>query len=200
MARCSMTSGHSPGVWRSTTTRATAPAAELETWLTWVPQPPLTPDPAAGRYVKKSGLDSSGNNPTVVMDGTFTADAELTATFSGGSVAADDHFTVKGDISNFMDGSTGTDLGWTLDLEKSDTILTKSNFEGDTRGGGEKGEWSGMLYGDATEMYDHDYDEDSPPKRLGPTGIAGEFNGHFTNGPRGWRIRCDARLRRTFPD
>ena len=141
--------------------------------------------PAAGRYVKKSGFDPSGNNPTMVMDGTFTADAELIATFGAGtSVPAADHFTVKGDISNFMDGST--DLGWTLDLKRSASIETQSTFIGVTSGGGKEGEWNGTLYGDAALTYDHDYDNGTPGATAevtyGPTGIAGQFNGHFTNG------------------
>ena len=139
---------------------------------------------AAGRYVSKV-LDSDGT-ASEVSDGEFTADAELTATFgtTAGKVAAADQYAIKGTISNFMDGST--DLGWTLKLDKADlgtrdtstgVVGSPTNaFTGTTSGsaGARMGSWSGTMFGAGDDAITDGTDY--------PTGVAGEFNGHFTNG------------------
>lgn len=144
---------------------------------------------AAGRYVKKSNFDALGN-PANVSDGTFVADADLTATFGNndGTVAVADQFAISGEISNFMDGST--DLGWTLMLDETDlgtrdsgTGLVSSHtsaFNGMTTGsaGARQGSWTGTLYGaDTTGPDNNAVNTDDFP-----TGVAGEFNGHFADG------------------
>ena len=145
---------------------------------------------AAGFYVRKSEFDDSGD-PGVVEDGTFVADASLTAQFGtegtddAGKVAVADLWTISGEISNFMDGAK--DLGWKLMLKKTDLGGTGRSdvnalegtagptFSGKTEGsaGARDGDWAGSMWGDPeadTDALSH------------PTGVAGEFNGHFTNG------------------
>ncbi|MCY4350443.1 MAG: hypothetical protein OXC25_11415 [Thiotrichales bacterium] len=144
---------------------------------------------AAGRYVKKSDFDAGGD-AGVVEDGTFVADVDLTAQFGeedAGTVADADQWSIKGEISNFMDGDE--DLGWTLVLNKANMGARDSDsnavdspsatlVDGTTTGsaGARPGAWSGTMYGnDGSDTGDGDTDDH-------PTGVAGEFNGHFTNG------------------
>ena len=134
---------------------------------------------AAGIYVNKSDFDSDGKNPQMVRHGTFTADAELKAHFGDddGVIAVADQFSISGSVTNFSDNS-GTDLGWTLVLKKADLGIGRTSngviegatgeFNGETGGGNQDGEWSGAMYG--------------PSESPQPTGVAGEFNGHFPNG------------------
>jgi len=144
---------------------------------------------AAGHYVKKSDFDADGD-AGVVEDGTFVADANLTAQFGekeAGTVADADQWSIKGKIFNFMDGDE--DLGWTLMLNKADLgeRADDTNIVGDpaetlhdgatTTGsaGARAGSWSGTMYGNAGSGTGEATDDH-------PTGIAGEFNGHFANG------------------
>ena len=131
---------------------------------------------AAGVYVKKDGAGDS----LEVTDGTFTADAMLTAKFGGNAIAVNDQFMVSGRISGFMDGST--DLGF-ADLSLNDAPIvstsadgTVGSFSGETDGGGTSGNWSGMFFGNVgsgtTTVVTDDF----------PADVSGEFNGHFTNG------------------
>ena len=131
---------------------------------------------AAGVYVKKDGAGDS----LVVTDGTFTADAMLTAKFGGNAIAVNDQFMVSGTISGFMDGSM--DLGF-ADLSLNDAAIadtsadgTVGSFSGETDGGGTSGNWSGMFFGNVgsgtTAIATDDF----------PADVSGEFNGHFTNG------------------
>ena len=148
---------------------------------------------AAGVYVKK---DDAGDS-LVVTDGTFTADAMLTAKFGGRGIAEADHFTVTGTISDFMDGST--DLGFAdLALNKASIGRVTADATGDqpattvgltsggeTDGGGTSGNWIGQFYGNLG--FDTPADTALPNGRPGdsddfPTDVAGEFNGHFENG------------------
>ena len=147
---------------------------------------------AAGRYVKKSGFDAKGD-PSEVSDGTFVADVSLTAQFGNddGTVAVADQWSIKGEISNFMDGSD--DLGWKLMLDKADLAsgdpsrsettgvadTPAAAFTGETTGsaGARGGAWSGTMYGNAGPASTADDATDDHP-----VGVAGQFNGHFTNG------------------
>ena len=147
---------------------------------------------ASGIYVKKSDFNADGD-PSVIEDGNFIAGVDLTAQFgttgtdNAGKVAANDEWSISGKISNFMDGSEN--LGWTLMLEKADLgsgarssgVLPTpgASFSGETKGsaGSGEGAWSGQMWGDA--------DAGGTPSgndRSQPTGVTGEFNGHFTNG------------------
>jgi len=152
---------------------------------------------AGGRYVKKSDFDSEGNAGEV-MDGTFVADVELTAHFgsTGGTVAAATQWSISGEVSDFMDVMDGRrDLGWTLKLDKANLSSGKdldnqrstsgvaqmvggSGFFGKTTGGAgaDKGDWSGAMHGNAGSETTSNAADDHP------TGIAGEFNGHFVDG------------------
>ena len=146
---------------------------------------------AAGVYVKKDGAGDS----LVVTDGTFTADAELTANFGGSAIAADDHNSVTGTISDFMDGSTGTDLGFAdLMLEKAmigvdgsvtettATALAYGAIRGETNGGGTSGNWSGQFHGNANTGNDTVPTDGPLLTDNYPINVSGEFNGHFANG------------------
>ena len=132
---------------------------------------------AAGVYIKKDGADDS----LVVTDGKFTAVAELTARFGGGTIVPDDDFEVEGTISDFMDGTM--DLGFAdLKLGGKDaiggaTINQNGSFTGgETDGGGTSGNWTGQFYGNTgTETADVSTDDH-------PMNVSGEFNGHFVNG------------------
>ncbi len=129
---------------------------------------------AAGVYVKKDGAGDS----LMVTDGTFTADAELTATFGGNNIAVNKQNRVSGTISGFMDGSTelGFDdlsLGASPFDDANNGDLAVGLFSGSTDGGGKTGEWSGEFHGNiggtvTTAQF--------------PANVSGEFNGHFTNG------------------
>ena len=144
---------------------------------------------AAGVYVKKDGAADS----LVVTSGQFTADAELEASFAGTGVAADDHFTVTGEISDFMDGSTN--LGFdVLVLEKAfigtDGTIgqtgvannTPPNFiAGETNGGGTSGNWTGKFYGTANMGDNNDADGNITSNDY-PMDVSGQFNGHFADG------------------
>ena len=144
---------------------------------------------AAGVYVKKDGAGDS----LVVTDGTFTADAMLTARFGGTAIADADKYEVQGTISDFMDGST--DLGFAdLTLRGPDGNAgasfnpTGAITGGETDGGGTSGRWSGQFYGNTglnADGTDRDPDGDGPLAAVVdnfPSDVAGEFNGHFENG------------------
>ena len=140
---------------------------------------------AAGVYVKKDGASDS----LVVTDGTFTADAMLTARFGGSTIAENDQYEVQGTISDFMDG--GTDLGFAdLTLRGPANNPSGASFDaagaitgGETDGGGTSGNWSGQFYGNTgagtTVAFPNGNDAESDDY---PSDVAGEFNGHFVNG------------------
>ena len=141
---------------------------------------------AAGVYVKKMGADDS----LVVTDGTFTADAMLTASFGGDAIAVSKQDMVSGTISNFMDGSM--DLGF-ADLALgagSIAVVAPTNpavddpalgaiTGGETNGGGTSGNWSGQFYGNLNPTPDGGTDDFTDDY---PINVSGEFNGHFTDG------------------
>ena len=140
--------------------------------------------PAAGRYGLKT-LDSSGQEVSGGRKvGEFTADAKLTANFGGTSVAADDAYSITGTVTGFKDGETAIPGKWTLNLMRADfhpsetdrTITTPSGqptgtFSGETTG---DGDWQGRFFGAAGTG--------GAVTTTLPTGVAGEFTGHFVNG------------------
>jgi len=137
---------------------------------------------AAGVYVKKDGAGDA----LEVTNGTFTADAELTASFGGSAIAADDHFSVSGTISDFTDAE-GDDIGFDPLMLGKSPIDRTSGSEGEltggvTKGGGEIGEWSGQFYGNANDGNDNDAGDAPDTTNDYPENVSGEFNGHFTNG------------------
>jgi hypothetical protein len=139
---------------------------------------------AAGLYVKEDGAGDS----LVVTNGTFTADAMLTARFGGNKIAVDDQFMISGTISDFMDGSTA--LGFAdLTLEKADFGGTSHEaasvvptFVGETNGGGTSGNWNGRFFGDVDSGDTTETTADPDHTDDYPSDVSGEFNGHFTNG------------------
>ena len=143
---------------------------------------------ATGLYMQKT-LNSDGtvNQDGPWASGQFTADAMLKANFGGGSVAANDQFSVTGTVSNFMDGDTALGGGWTLklnrpaedtatnDCESCNIAQSSGTFSGVTNGGtrhSEAGDWSGTFHGAG-------YDATVSPMPVSASGI---FDGHFTNG------------------
>ena len=120
----------------------------------------------------------------------FTADTMLTATFGGGNVPANDHYSIIGSIDNFrgrngrsIDSSWSLDLGAALFGSQPSAALTGTNgnvFSGATEGDqGLTGAWNGRFFG--PDVVDND---DAMPgnRSTFPTGVAGTFSGQFTNG------------------
>jgi hypothetical protein len=141
---------------------------------------------AAGMYGQKM-LNPDGSVASATS-GHFTADAALTAYFGQKAVSDTDTTgtispnllaTISGTISSFNDG--GTDLGWTLGLDKAsfgtsgqpDAVMWE---DATTTGnaGVTKGDWAGGFFGNPAT--------DATPTDNYPTGVAGEFTGHFNNG------------------
>lgn len=130
--------------------------------------------PATGLYMHKT-VDANGDPISPFSSGQFTADAELTASFSGGTVGASHQNTVTGTISGFTN-SAGEAIGnnWVLTLGRT-VASTDGTFTGTDMTTGYKdgttGDWAGTFYGDnpaaATDR---------------PGSAAGTFNGHFRNG------------------
>ena len=139
--------------------------------------------PAGGMYVRKT-LDAEGGVMNA-MHGNFTADAELTANFGGDEVSVATQYSVSGTVKKFMDGMTPLS-GWSVNLMKSMNFATRTDdpntLSGATQGmtgdiAGAEGAWNGKFYGGA----DDDVDTTDADERI-PTGIAGEFDAHFSNG------------------
>ena len=139
---------------------------------------------ATGVYVKRRV--SPDNEVDNRRGGQFTADATLTATFGGGSVPADDHYSIVGSIEDFRDKrGRSIDSSWSLDLgaasfdSQQSGALTGTNsnvFSGATEGDqGLTGAWNGRFFGP---------NDDAMPgnQPTFPSGVAGTFSGHFTNG------------------
>ena len=138
---------------------------------------------ATGLYMRKTFAENG--DPIPQEGGQFTADANLTANFSGNDVSATDRHTVTGMITNFMDGGNAIPGGWALELMAasfaSEVYDTNETFTGSTRRNADTaadGKWTASFFGDS---------EDDP--KTGdvtetdmPTGIAGEFTGHFNTG------------------
>ena len=143
---------------------------------------------ATGVYVKRRVTpDGEVDNR---RGGQFTADAMFTATFGGGNVPANDHYSIIGSIDNFR-GRNGRsiDSSWSLDLEaalfgrQQSGALTGTNsnvFSGATEGDrGLTGAWNGRFFGPVVV----DNDDAMPGNQSTfPSGVAGTFSGHFTNG------------------
>ena len=135
---------------------------------------------AAGVYVKKEGVGDSRE----VTHGMFTADAMLTANFIGDDIPVNEHRTVSGTISGFMDGST--DLGFAAltlgpaDIDPSGTA--GAILEAETNGGGTSGKWEGRFYGNANPGNDNAEGSEEDRGNDFPTDVSGEFSGHFSNG------------------
>ena len=156
--------------------------------------------PAGGMFVMKTDIDGDNMGPVPTSAGKFTAETELTAKFGDDTMTADD-FTISGTVEKFMltnyDGTT-VDNGWSLKLNSAafadrtyatgtgmvDNIDNhRSTFSGSTSGmeDGTPGRWDGMFYG-STVADDVETTTVNEAETGYPTGVAGEFIGHFESG------------------
>jgi hypothetical protein len=142
---------------------------------------------ATGVFVHKTDVDSDGMGVVPTSSGQFAANVKLTATFgTPGTVGADFHDSISGKVTNFVDSNTGDMLaGWELTLQKAalDGLGNgRPQFTGMTSGGEDMpiGGWRGAFYGPATGPDGADTGEE--PDAIMPGSVAGEFNGHFSDG------------------
>ena len=149
----------------------------------------------------KTDIDGDNMGPVPTTAGKFTAEAELTAQFGSTTATADD-FTISGTVESFVlsnyDG-TPVDNDWSLKLNRaafasrtydgSTGLINPASFTGHaaTFGGtttgmedGTDGRWEGGFYG-PNVMNDMDTTADETTTGY-PTGVAGEFIGHFESG------------------
>ena len=141
--------------------------------------------PSAGRYAVKTF--NSNSTLDSIRHGQFTAAAELTASFGGDAIAAVNHFSIKGEVTDFV-GENGDDLaGWSVELMRTKfTAATVfplvngavDNTDGDVGGGVggspvTSGSWNGEFFGDNPATEDTDKH---------PLSVAGEFDAHSSHG------------------
>ena len=135
---------------------------------------------AAGVYVRKTlrpdGTLAKANT------GEFTADANLTAYFGGNDVRASKHYTIEGTVTDFRDGQARF-ADWTVKLDPSDSFGGQNKFTGVTTGSTDvaPGAWSGTFYG-PSDVIPEGEEPPASGARMQPSGVAGEFNAHFSNG------------------
>ena len=130
---------------------------------------------ATGVYVHNV-LSSGGGTVASRTSGLFTADASLTAYFSGGSIPSDKHNTITGTINNFV-LEHGEAQDWSVAL-KGTRATGANTVTGTANGGGTEGNFSGMFHG-PTPLTPATDDENA---RVTPGSVAGEFNANFSNG------------------
>ena len=146
---------------------------------------------AAGIYVREESPDRQrGGRVGDATTGTFTASAELIATFGGdANTVTDDKYRISGTVKDFMNDA-GRDLGWTVMLNNATTVsrdpgtgaiagsnlLTTGAFSGTTTGDGTAamGSWNGQFFGPGSD--------DIPAVVVLPSGVAGEFDANFNDG------------------
>ena len=146
---------------------------------------------ATGAYVRKE-VNSVTAEPEHLYHGQFTADAALTAYFSGDDVAANKHDTIKGTISGFKNGDDeDIDTSWSVTLKSAefgmDDDLVDGAISGVTEGdkGSVAGSWSGQFFGTVAAAVGDTSEPEEPSNAMPavlPSGVAGTFDGHFTNG------------------
>ena len=129
---------------------------------------------AVGVYVKS--VTNSDGTEVSATSGHFSADASLTAYFSGTSVAEDLHDTVTGTIDNFV-LQHGEENAWSVAL-KGVRDAGESTISGTANGGGAAGMFSGTYHG-LTPETEADTDGNA---RVAPGSVVGEFNANFSNG------------------
>ena len=169
---------------------------------------------AAGVYVKNV-TDNAGATVTATA-GQFEAKVELNASFGGGGVAANNQYTISGEVTDFTLHPTGgtspeaNDWGVSLNLADfsgraegdapgktapgtgTDRVNT---FDGTATGDSTAiaGTWNGAFWGAAGSMIDHDGDSSetdaTDPINQAPSAVTGEFNANFTDGTAGGRVR-----------
>ena len=149
-----------------------------------------------GVYVKN--VTDNAGAITSATSGHFAATVDLSATFGGGGVPANDQFTIGGTITDFV-LQHGEENDWAVKLGLAD-------FSGGRDGGGEPGKsapgnsitnafsgvatgdstagagkWNGIFHGVAGDV-DHDSDPDTATVNTAPVAVIGEFNANFTDG------------------
>ena len=134
--------------------------------------------PASGLYVLETFDDRGTASATAA--GQFTAMANLTAYFGGDDVSANNEDMIMGTITNFMAGGEAIDPDWSLSMTADHD--GEATFSGGTRPTGadaDNGAWRGGFFGEVTadDAGTTDMDE-----TVYPSGVAGEFTGHFQNG------------------
>ena len=140
---------------------------------------------AGGKYVTKELALVDGVVDTAsASGGYFTATAMLTATFGGGAIPTNDHNKITGTISNFKDGVTGDDLGFTVNLSAGIVgtgidmpVVTAAHGSLPNTGG----TWDATFFGPNGED-DSDTADVNEENTTLPTGIAGNFDAHFADG------------------
>ena len=138
---------------------------------------------AAGWYVQE--VFSSVGEVQTASQGPFTAKASLTATFGQNTeqtIGPGHLFSITGDISDFHDANTEAELvGWKLMLHRASmdnggslgAFSAATGRDDDTM----DGEWTGSMHGNVDAGEETASAEDNYP-----TGVVGEFTGHFSNG------------------
>ncbi|MCY4642410.1 MAG: hypothetical protein OXC41_06910 [Gammaproteobacteria bacterium] len=153
---------------------------------------------ATGVYARKDLAVEDGNVVgTPVAAGQFSADVSLTAHFGNQETAdvdvdhisANEMFTINGMVDNFQDANGDMiDNEWGLSLNpihfsnaaNDADSYTSTLTEGTTgKGAGMMGEWQGGFFG---AVADADATPSQPTATTYPSGVAGEFTGHFTDG------------------
>ena len=134
---------------------------------------------AGGLYThEETPAELRGQDAEDVTTGSFSADVTLNATFAGmGSTAPEDRFMISGTVTDFTNDAGRVFDGWTVTLQDAPLNpagASTGSFSGMTEGhaAADDGEWIGTFYGPNGGT-------DSHPT---PTGVAGEFNAHFTDG------------------
>jgi hypothetical protein len=138
---------------------------------------------AGGMYVRK--VFGSGGTVESATGGDFVADVVLNVNFGGEMIGTANQYKIDGTMSSFMSDGGPLD-GWNVTLEKDFADNENSFVDGTAMSTGAKastteGVWSGMFYGSSVDV-DHDDDPDTADITPQPTGIAGEFNAHFSDG------------------
>ena len=143
---------------------------------------------AAGKFARKT-LNSDGTVAGLIA-GHFTADANLTATFgqtAESSLAPNQLHSIHGYVDDFRDGDGNTiDSSWNTatgrvnlmkagfggsgSLNERTSTLPDDTFGGATNG---NGMWQGRFFGP---------DENADNEAIKPSGVAGEFTNHWSNG------------------
>ena len=141
---------------------------------------------ALGVYVHNV-LDLAGEVASAT-GGSFTADAELTASFGQittgpnmKTIAPAHENTITGTIDNF-ELAGGEEQSWSVELMRSMVYVTDMpddtvTFTGATKGGGEAGTYTGQFYGASSREVDNGDDENFAPSTVG-----GEFTANLLNG------------------
>ena len=152
---------------------------------------------AGGMFVMKADIDDDNKGLVATQAGEFTADASLTAKF-GSATGSETDFIISGTVDNFAhaDG-TAIDNDWSLDLDSTEfadraysgnawTFSEHANtFSGSTTSmeggtaGSTAGRWEGGFYGPTVTDVDTTIANEAETGY--PTGVAGEFIGHFEN-------------------